>query len=156
MFTFEELFKRLFAPTSQSLMFKFFRDLASLVKSNGKKSSQMWKLLLKNGLKLPRQKKFFTHIFLPLFTPFKRLFAPIFRIPMTKLFRFSKSFEETNGKKWSQIWLLLLIKGVKLPQQKVWFSKNFALLAIFFWYRCYYPHRSHRSYAGFFHIPSVI
>ena len=38
---------------------------------------------------------------------------------------------------------LLIIKGVKLPlQKKSFFSLNFALLAGFFWYQCYYAHRS--------------
>ena len=35
--TFEEPFKRLFAPTSRSQMSNIFRDLESLGKSNGKK-----------------------------------------------------------------------------------------------------------------------
>ena len=40
-------------------------------------------------------------------------------------------------------WKLLLIKGVKSPRKKkLVFSANFALLAGFFWYWCYYPHRS--------------
>ena len=34
-------------------------------------------------------------------------------------------------------------KGCKIAtQKKVRFSTNFALLAGFFWYQCYYPHRS--------------
>ena len=61
---------------------------------------------------------------------------------MSKLFRFSESLEKSNGKKWSQISKLLLIKGEKSPRKKkVSFLVNFALLAGFFWYRCYYPHR---------------
>ena len=40
-FTFEVLFKRLFAPISQSGMSKKFRDSESLGKSNGKKSSHI-------------------------------------------------------------------------------------------------------------------
>ena len=39
---------------------------------------------------------------------------------------------KNNGKKWIQIWILLLIKGVKLPRKKKWFLTNFALLAGFF------------------------
>ena len=61
---------------------------------------------------------------------------------MSKLFRFCKSLGKINGKKGSQVWILLLIKGVKLPCKKVWFLTNFALLAGLFWYLCYYPHRS--------------
>ena len=51
-------------------------------------------------------------------TSFNGLFAPTSQSPMSKLFRFSESFGKSNGKKWSQIWKLLLIKGVKLPRQK--------------------------------------
>ena len=36
---------------------------------------------------------------------------------MAKLFRFSESLVKGNGKKWSQILKLLLIKGVKLPRK---------------------------------------
>ena len=43
------LLKGLFAPTSQSLMSKLFRYSESLGKSNGKKWSQSWTFLLKNG-----------------------------------------------------------------------------------------------------------
>ena len=68
-----------------------------------------------------------------MFTPFKCLFAPTFRIPMSKLVRFSESLGKTYGKEGSQIWILLLLKGVKLlPKKKVLFSINFALLAGFF------------------------
>ena len=41
LFTFEVLFKRLFAPTFQTRMYKIFRDSESWRKSNGKKLSQM-------------------------------------------------------------------------------------------------------------------
>ena len=41
LFTFEVLFKRLFAPTSRSRMFNNFRGSESLGKSNGK----MWSLI---------------------------------------------------------------------------------------------------------------
>ena len=68
-------------------------------------------------------------------------FCPHFRSPMSKLFRFSKFFGKTNEKKWSQIWILLLIKGVKSLRKKVWFLTIFALLAGLSWYRCYYPRR---------------
>ena len=46
---------------------------------------------------------------------FKHLFAPTSQSPMPKLFWDSESLGENNGKKWSQIWKLLFIKGVKLP-----------------------------------------
>ena len=87
----------------------------------------------KNGLKLPRQKKFFfLQIFLHLFTPFKRLYAPTFWSPMSKLFRFSESLGKTNWKKWSLIWILLLTKGVKLPRQKRFIFENFCLTFCWF------------------------
>ena len=42
LFTFEVMFKRLFAPTSQSQMSNMLRDLESFEKGNGKKWSQIW------------------------------------------------------------------------------------------------------------------
>ena len=59
LFTFEVPFKCLFAPTSQSWMSKTFKDSKSLGKSIGKKWSQIWTFLIKNGLKSPRRKKKF-------------------------------------------------------------------------------------------------
>ena len=55
--------------------------------------------------------------------PFSRnfcngLFPPTYRSPMSKLFRYSESLGKSNGKKWSQIWKLLLIKDVKSPRKK--------------------------------------
>ena len=92
--------------------------------------------------KIAALKKVLTDFF-PLFTPFKPLFAPTFWSPMSKLFRFYECLGENNGKKWSHIWILLLIKGVKLPhtRKRLNFHK-YALLAGFFWYRCYNMHRS--------------
>ena len=58
LFIFEVPFKRLFAPTSSSWMIKILRASKSLGKSNGKKWSHIWKLLLMKDVKLPRQKKF--------------------------------------------------------------------------------------------------
>ena len=54
------LFQRLFAPLSQSAMSKLFRFSESLVKSNGKKWCQIWKLLHVKGVKLPRKKNSFS------------------------------------------------------------------------------------------------
>ena len=52
---------------------------------------------------------------------------------MSKLFRFSESLRKNNGKKWSKIWKLLLIKGVKSPRKtKICFFANFVWLAGFF------------------------
>ena len=56
-FTFEVPFKRPFASISRSRMSKVFGDSQLLGKSNGKKWSQIWKLLLKKGVKLRRTKK---------------------------------------------------------------------------------------------------
>ena len=55
-FTFEVLFKRLFAPTSRSRISNMFRDLESLGKSNGKKWSQIRPFLFGSALKSPRKK----------------------------------------------------------------------------------------------------
>ena len=68
------------------------------------------------GCKIAAAKKVFYRFFFHLFTLFKRLFAPTSLSPMSKLFRFLESLGESNGKKWSQIWKLLLRKGVKLPR----------------------------------------
>ena len=68
------LFNSLFAPTFQSPTSKLFRFSESLGKSNDKKWSQIWKLLLIKGVTLLRQKSFF--LLLYLFTPFKHLFFP--------------------------------------------------------------------------------
>ena len=116
-FTFEVLLTRLCAPTSWSRTSNIFRDSESLRKSIGNKWSWIWTFFLKNGLKLPVQ-IFFTVFSSPLFTPFKRLFAPNSQSQMSKLLRFSESFGKTNGKKWSKIWNFLLLKDVKSPRQK--------------------------------------
>ena len=50
--------------------------------------------------------------------PFKRLFAPTSRSRISKNFRDSESLGKGNGKKWSQILKLLLIKVVKSPRKK--------------------------------------
>ena len=60
-------------------------------------------------------------LFVPVFTyevPFQRLFAPPSQSRMSKNFRGSKSFGKSIGKKRSQIWKLLLIKGVKSQREK--------------------------------------
>ena len=132
------------APISRCRMSKIYRDLESFGKSNRKKWTQMWLFFLKNGLKLPRQKKFlFMDFFLScLFTLFTRLFAPTSHSPMSKQFRFFESLGITNWKKWSQIWILLLIKGVKLPRKKSLIFDKFCLTSMIFWYCCHYPHGS--------------
>ena len=125
LFTFEVPLKHFVAPTSQSWMSKSFRDSESLGKSNEKKWSQIGKLLLIKGVKLLREKNsfwanfafmnwiFFISMFL---TPFNSLFAPTSCSLISKLFRFLEFLGKINGKKWSQIWKLLLIKGAKSPR----------------------------------------
>ena len=54
---------------------------------------------------------------------------------MSKLFWFSEFLEKSNIKNGSQIWKLLLIKGVKSLPNKGCLLANFALLAGFFWYQ---------------------
>ena len=71
--------------------------------------------MLIKGVKLTRQNFFISSFFsfLDLFTQFKHFFAPTPQSSMSKLFRYSESFGENNGKKWSRIVQLLLIKDVK-------------------------------------------
>ena len=101
-FTFEVPFKRLFSPTSRSRM-----------------STQIWKLLLTNGVKSHRKKFLFSGKFcltkqdsfgIGVSHSVYRSFAPTSQPPMSKLFRFSESLGKSNGNKWSQIWKLLLIR----------------------------------------------
>ena len=91
-------FNGIFAPTSRIPMSKLFRFLGSLGKNNGKKWSQIWKLLFIKGVISPRQKKFFTDL---------------------------ESLGKSNGKMGFQIWKLLFIKGVKLQRWKKFFPSNF-------------------------------
>ena len=60
------------------------------------------KAFAQKGFKITSAKMFFT-IFFHLFIQIKRFFAPTFRGPMSKLFRYSESLGKGNGKKWSQI-----------------------------------------------------
>ena len=79
------LFNSLFVPTSQSPMSKHLRFLKSLGKSNGKKWSQIWELLLIKGEKSPQWKKSFMDFF-HLLTLHKHVFGPTFQSSMFKLF----------------------------------------------------------------------
>ena len=81
-----------------------------------------------NGHFFSRFYKGFCHFlfFLCVFVcPFNGLFAPTSRSPMSKIFRFSESLGKSIAKKWSQIWKLLLIKGVNSPRQKKFFTDFF-------------------------------
>ena len=60
----------------------------------------------------------FLRILFHLFTPFKGPLSPTSQCPMSKLFRYSQSLSKSNRKKWSQIWKLLFIKGVKSLHKK--------------------------------------
>ena len=131
MFTFEVPFKRLFAPTSQRQMSKIFKDTESLGKSNGKKWSLMLTFLLKKCLKC-RSEIFFDVFLFPLITTFKRFFVPTSQRPMSKLFKFSQFLGKTNGKKWSQIQILLVIKGIKSPRKKSLIFDKFCLTSRIF------------------------
>ena len=83
LFTFEVLFKRLFAPTSQSRMFKIVRDS----EFSGKETVSDLKTFTKTGYKISVQKKknwakfafteqhFLVSVFL---TPLNGLFSPTF------------------------------------------------------------------------------
>ena len=94
------------------------------------------------GHKITAAKKAFYRFFsLHSFSLFKRLFAPTSWSPMFKPSNFLEYLGKSNGKKRSQNWELLLIKGVTLPR----FSANFALLARFFCFWCYYPQWSRDS-----------
>ena len=61
------------------------------------------------------------------------IFAPTSWSQMSKLFRFFESLRRSNGKNLSQIWKLLLIKGVKLPhRKKVFFFGKFCFTSRIF------------------------
>ena len=100
----------------------------SLGESIGKKWSQIWNFLLKNGVKLPQQKSLITD-FHNLFTPFKGIFAPTYQSSINIFF--PESLEKSNGKKWSEILKLFLIKGLQLPRKKSLFFGKLCSLRIF-------------------------
>ena len=100
------------------------------------------------GCKIDAVKKVF-YDFFHLFTPFKHLFAPTSQSPMSKLFRFLESLREKWLKEVVSDLKTFACKGYKIAAPKQFFfffffllSANFALLAGFFWYQCYYSHRS--------------
>ena len=107
--------------------------------------------LARKGSKIAGAKKYLVWIFsLHWFTPFKRLFAPTSRSPMSKFFFNFGILGGKYGKKWGQIWKLVLIKVVKLPHNFFCFSANFVFLAGFFWYWSYYLHRTRDSLSPIF------
>ena len=71
---------------------------------------------------------------------------PLPEVQCPNFLDFPNPWGKNNGKNGFHIWIPLLIKGKKSPRKKkVRFSTNFALLAGFFWYRCYYLHLSRDS-----------
>ena len=134
LFTFEVPFNSLLVPTCQCPISKILWNMESLGKSNGEKGSQIWKLLLKQGVKLRRQKEFFTIFFLLLFTLFKHLFAPTSQSPMSNFLDFWNPWRKVMERKGLWFENFKLMKGVKWPRKKKKNSANFALLAGFFWY----------------------
>ena len=58
-------------------------------------------------------------------------FAPPSRSPKSKKFRFLESLGKSNGAKWSQLSIFLLIKGVKLLRQNKIYVFFFHLFTLF-------------------------
>ena len=80
-------FHGLFAPISRSPMSKTFRFFEFLGKSNKKKWSQTWYILLIKGVKSLWQKKVFTDLF-HLLSPFKRFYTSLPEVQCQKLLEF--------------------------------------------------------------------
>ena len=109
-----------------------FTFWGTLGKISGKKWSQIWTFLLKNGLKSPGRKKFFfkdlKKKLLIFEVMFKRIFAPTSQSRMSKMFRDSESLGKINGKKWSQMWTFLLKNGPTSPRRR---KKNYGYFFLF-------------------------
>ena len=95
-------------------------------------------IFAKKFLKAPQRKKFFLRILPPCSLHLNVLFPPLPEDQCPNFLDFSESLGKTHGKKWSQMWILLLIKDVKSLN----FNQFCLTSRIFFWYRCYYPHQS--------------
>ena len=117
----------------QSRMSTIFKDSESFGKKNGNKWSLIWQLLLMKG-EIAAQKKvgfganfallsriFWYQCFSFRLTVF---FPPPLEVQCKKKW-LSEYLGKINGKKWSQIEKLLLIKGVKLPRWKKFFTYFF-------------------------------
>ena len=101
----------------------------------------MWKLLLIKGVKSPSKKNSFFQRILPYWAGFSgyRCFSlcltvflsPILKVQCPNFFWFPESLGKSNEKEWYQIWKLLLIKGVKSPQQNKFFTDFFHLFTQF-------------------------
>ena len=139
----------------------FFWFLEYLGEYNAKKWSQIWTLLLMKSEKWPRQKSFY-RFFFHLFTQFKLLFPPLPKVQCPNFL----DFQTRWGKEMKRSGLRFenfCYKGCKIaaptPKKNLSFSVNFALIAGFFWYRCYYPHSSRDALSpvcGIFEFRSVL
>ena len=111
--TFEVPFKRLYAPTSRSRISNNFRDSESLRKSIVKKWSHIWKLLLIKG-------------------KFRLNYSLIIKSTLHGSGGYTISIRR------------LYNKDQKVIQQGPggYTTRMRRLLAGFFWYQCYYLHRS--------------
>ena len=97
--------------------------------------------------KIGAVEKVFYRLFFFIFS--LRLFAPTSQSPMFKLIRFSESLGKTKWKEVVSDLNTFAHKGCKIAaHKKVLFLTNFALLAGFFWYWCYFPHRSRDALSG--------
>ena len=86
---------------------------------------------------------FFTDFFYICSICLNVILRPLPEVQCPNVLDFQNPWGESNGKKWTQILKLLLIKGVKSRHTKKFiFLANCAFLAGFFWYWCYYPLRS--------------
>ena len=101
-----------FCPPSRSLMSKLFRFSESLGKSNAKKWSEIWKLLLIKSVKSPRRKKLFMDVF---FFFICSLWSPLSKIQCPNFLDFKIPWEKVMKKVASDL-KLLLSKGVKLKR----------------------------------------
>ena len=82
------------------------------------------KTFAQKGCKINVPKKVFFQLILICSLCLNVFFAPI-SSQMSKLFRYSKSLWKSNGKKWSQIVIFLLIKSLKSPRKKSFFFGKF-------------------------------
>ena len=112
--TFNVLFKRRFPPFPNFLRFGIIGE------NNRKNWSMIEKLLLIKGLKSARKKKIVFWVILP-------YWAGFFGIGVSHYFkRYFCPHLISNEMKWFQIWQLLLLKGVKSPRQKKFFTDFFS------------------------------
>ena len=130
----------LLAPISRSPMSKTIRFWDSFGKSNGKKWSQIWKLLLNKGVKLLWRKKFFLRIFFICSLRLNIFLPPLLKVQFPNFLDFPNSLEKVmEGRGLG--YKTFAHRGCKVACVR----RNFAFLAGFFLYRCYSPHWSRES-----------